>query len=58
MTQEIFILIFPQGTYVESGVWKFILVEQGVKEGEYEMWLLGGNEAGIWEIIRICMERR
>lgn len=43
LTQEIYFDFIPQSTYVESGVWKFILVGKSIKEGEYEMWLPGGN---------------
>lgn len=43
LTQEIYFDFIPQANYVESGVWKFILVGESIKEGEYEMWLPGGN---------------
>lgn len=43
LTQEIYFDFIPRGTYINSGVWKIILVGKDIKEGEYEMWLPGGN---------------
>lgn len=43
LTQEIYFDFLPRQNYVDSGVWKFILVGKSVKDGIYEMWLPGGN---------------
>lgn len=45
VTQEIYIDFLPSGTrtYVDSGIWKIILRGQNVREGEYFLWLPGGN---------------
>lgn len=43
VTQEIYIDFIPAGVYVDSGVWKIILRGKQVKEGEYYLWLPGGN---------------
>lgn len=43
VTQEIYFDFLPLGTYIDSGVWKLILRGRAVKEGQYELWLPGGN---------------
>lgn len=43
VTQEIYIDFIPTGNYVESGVWKIILRGKDIKDGEYFLWLPGGN---------------
>lgn len=43
VTQEIYFDFLPLGTYINSGVWKLILRGRAVKEGQYELWLPGGN---------------
>ncbi len=42
ITQEIYFDFIPQGNYVDSGVWKFILRGRDIREGEYYLWLPGG----------------
>lgn len=43
VTQEIYIDFIPERNYVDSGVWKMILRGRRIKEGEYFLWLPGGN---------------
>ena len=43
VTQEIYIDFIPAGNYVDSGVWKIILRGKDIKDGEYFLWLPGGN---------------
>ena len=43
LTQEIYFDFIPRGNYIDSGVWKLILVGRNIKEGVYELWLPGGN---------------
>lgn len=43
LTQEIYFDFIPTGTYIDSGVWKWILVGKNIRNGEYELWLPGGN---------------
>lgn len=43
ITQEIYIDFIPAGSYVDSGVWKIVLRGVKIKEGEYHLWLPGGN---------------
>ena len=43
ITQEIYIDFIPEGNYIDSGVWKIILRGVRIKEGEYYLWLPGGN---------------
>ena len=43
ITQEIYIDFIPTGSYVDSGVWKIVLRGVKIKEGEYHLWLPGGN---------------
>lgn len=43
VTQEIYIDFIPTGNYVDSGVWKIILRGKDIKDGEYFLWLPGGN---------------
>lgn len=42
ITQEIYFDFIPRGSYVDSGVWKFILRGRDIREGEYYFWLPGG----------------
>lgn len=37
--QEIFVDFLPRSTYIDSGVWQFILTPKRIVNGEYEMWL-------------------
>ena len=43
ITQEIYFDFIPRRNYVDSGVWKIILQGRDIKEGEYYLWLPGGN---------------
>ena len=43
VTQEIYIDFIPTGNYVNSGVWKIILRGKDIKDGQYFLWLPGGN---------------
>ncbi|MDO4274572.1 MAG: S8 family peptidase [Eubacteriales bacterium] len=43
VTQEIYFDFIPTGNYVDSGVWKIILRGRNIKDGEYYLWLPGGN---------------
>ena len=43
VTQEIYIDFIPTGNYVDSGVWKIILRGKDIKDGQYFLWLPGGN---------------
>ena len=53
MTQEIYVdflvkdetdpLRIQQSSYIDSGVWKIILVAGNIKNGEYFLWLPGGK---------------
>lgn len=47
VTQEIYIDFLPIGTYLDSGVWKIILRGREIKEGDFYMWLPGGNVLNI-----------
>lgn len=37
--QEIFIDFLPKGTYIDSGIWRFVLTPRRIVDGRYEMWL-------------------
>lgn len=43
VTQEIYVDFIPARNYVDSGVWKIILQGRNIKNGEYFLWLPGGN---------------
>ena len=43
MTQEIYVDFLPTGTYLTPGVWKIHLRGRRIKEGNYDLWLPGGN---------------
>lgn len=43
VTQEIYFDFIPVGNYVDSGVWKFILRGRTVRQGDFFLWLPGGN---------------
>ena len=43
MTQEIYFDFIPRGTYLTPGVWKIHLRGRRIKEGNYNLWLPGGN---------------
>ena len=53
VTQEIYVdflvkdeadpLRIQQSSYIDSGVWKIILVAGNIKNGEYFLWLTGGK---------------
>lgn len=42
-SQEIFVDFIPQGTYIDNGIWRFVLTPHKVVEGAYEMWLPSEN---------------
>ena len=44
--QEIYFDFLASGTYVDSGIWKLILRGRNVRNGEYDLWLPGGNVLG------------
>lgn len=39
VSQEIFFDFLPISSYIDSGVWQFVLMPRKVTEGEYQMWL-------------------
>lgn len=41
--QEIFIDFLPKDTYIDSGIWRFVLTPRRIVEGGYEMWLPSEN---------------
>lgn len=41
--QEIFIDFLPRETYIDSGIWRFVLTPRKIVEGGYEMWLPSEN---------------
>ena len=43
VTQEIYFEFIPTGTYLTSGIWKLYLHGRRIKEGNYNLWLPGGN---------------
>ena len=43
VTQEIYFEFIPTGTYLTSGIWKLYLRGRRIKEGNYNLWLPGGN---------------
>ena len=43
VTQEIYFDFIPAGTYLVSGIWKIRLYGRRIKEGNYNLWLPGGN---------------
>ena len=43
VTQEIYVDFLPTGTYLTPGVWKIHLRGRRIKEGNYDLWLPGGN---------------
>ncbi|MDD7220467.1 MAG: S8 family serine peptidase [Clostridia bacterium] len=43
LKQEIYIDFIPSGVYVDSGIWKIILRGRQVRQGQYFLWLPGGN---------------
>lgn len=43
VTQEIYVDFIPTGSFVDSGVWKIILRGTAIKNGEYFLWLPGGD---------------
>ena len=43
MTQEIYFDFIPVGTYLTSGIWKIHLHGRRIREGNYNLWLPGGN---------------
>lgn len=43
VTQEIYFDFIPRGTYLTPGVWKIHLQGRRIKEGNYNLWLPGGN---------------
>ena len=43
VTQEIYFDFIPVETYLTSGIWKIHLHGRRIREGNYNMWLPGGN---------------
>ena len=43
VTQEIYFDFIPVGTYLTSGIWKLYLRGRRIREGNYNLWLPGGN---------------
>ena len=43
VTQEIYVDFLPTGTYLTSGIWKIHLQGRRIREGNYNLWLPGGN---------------
>ena len=41
--QEIYFDFIPVGTYLTSGIWKIHLQGKRIREGNYNLWLPGGN---------------
>ena len=48
VTQEIYFDFIPVGTYLTSGIWKIHLHGKRIREGNYNLWLPGGN------VLKIC----
>lgn len=44
--QEVYIDFLPVETYVDSGVWKFHFEPVRIIEGDFDMWLPGGDTVG------------
>lgn len=44
--QEVYIDFLPVETYVDSGVWKFYFEPVRIIEGDFDMWLPGGDTVG------------
>lgn len=42
-SQEIFVDFIPQGTYIDNGIWRFVLTPRKIVERAYEMWLPSEN---------------
>lgn len=40
--QEIYVDFIPERDYVDSGIWRFVLVPQRIVVGNYDMWLPSG----------------
>lgn len=43
VTQEIYFDLIPRGAYITSGVWRLVLRGRRIKDGEYHLWLPGGQ---------------
>ena len=43
VTQEIYVDFLPMETYLTSGIWKIHLQGRRIREGNYNLWLPGGN---------------
>ena len=37
--QEIYISFLPRGTYIDSGVWRIVLIPRRIVDGSWQMWL-------------------
>lgn len=46
IAQEVYIDFLPGETYVDSGVWKFYFEPVRIIEGDFDMWLPGGDSVG------------
>ncbi|NCB93161.1 MAG: peptidase S8 [Clostridia bacterium] len=46
VAQEIYVDFLPVGSYIDSGVWKFHFVPVRIVQGDFDMWLPGGNVLG------------
>lgn len=45
--QEIYLSFLPRNQYVESGVWKIVLIPGRIVDGEYQMWLPAQSSLNI-----------
>ena len=43
VTQEIYFDFLPRDTYIESGIWKIELRGRRVREGDFFLWMPGGQ---------------
>lgn len=46
IAQEIYVDFLPVQDYVDSGIWKFYLEPVRIIEGDFDMWLPGGEQVG------------
>ena len=44
IAQEIYMDFLPQGTYIDSGVWKIRLIPEEIVDGRFDFWLPSENE--------------
>lgn len=43
ISQEIYVDMIPKNSYIDSGIWLIRLVPRRIVQGNYQMWLPGGN---------------